>query len=135
VSGTAAAVLVAVLLGLAIARAYAARKILATGSPWFVWFRFGMPLFIGGLMAWIGLSRIERSMVFGLFMVALGLAIIYLGWRYIQTVIRSIASATTPDQRTEALLNPLANYVLGWFALMTVALILLAILAATGLLR
>ena len=127
--------LVVAIVGVVLVRMYAARRLAATGALWAIWLRFGTSMFVGSFMTLEGLSLFGRSPVLGTFLAAFGLAFAYLGLRLVQAISRAVGEATTPATRADAVFSPVANYVLGYVGLFTVGLIVLGILALTGLLR
>jgi len=129
------AAVVTAIVGVLIARSYAARRSALIGPPGFIWFRFGLTLFIGTGLVGAGLKQVDSSLVSAAFLVTFGLAMAYLGWRYVQSVIKSVAAASTPERKADAVISTLADYTLGIVALSVVALIVLGLLSVTGLLR
>ena len=134
VDGLQAAAAVAFLAALVLVRMYARRRLVA-GSTWAAWPVFGMPVVLGALLAWIGLTSVARSPVGGVFLVLLGTAWVYMGWRLVRSTSRSIASATTPIGRADTLWTPVADFTVAWFAMAVLSTVVMAALLVTGLWR
>lgn len=125
---------VAAIIAVMLARAWAARRFAATGAPWAIWFRFGLSVFAGFLAAVIGLTRLDQSPMYAA-LVIFGFVFAYLGFRFAMSSSRSVAAAENPAAKADALVEPLADYMLGLVGLTLLFGVAIGVLALVGAFR
>jgi hypothetical protein len=105
------AAILAVLVLVVSVRMYAARRV-AAGRSGYVWFLFGPGLLSGAAVIWVGACLFARQPQMAAFMVVVGSGLLALAFRTLRRMSQAVGSAASFDDRVEAVIGPLVDYVL-----------------------
>jgi hypothetical protein len=111
------AALSAGVFGYLLLRVYAVHRVAAGHSRW-LWVRQSLPIMTGLFLVIVAIGQFDRSPVVALFIGAFGVFMAAIAAAFVRRSIRAMATATTPQQRADALLEPTADYSLAWMSVL-----------------
>jgi hypothetical protein len=111
------AALGAAVFGFLLLRVYAVHRVAAGHTRW-LWVRQSLPIVFGLFLVVVAVGQFDGSPVVAVFIGLLGIFMALIAVAFVRRAIRAMATATTPQQRADALVEPAADYSLAWMSVL-----------------